>query len=635
MSNGAMAVCLAAAASWVAPALRAQSANYTITTVAGDHTLGYGFSGDGAAAIAQNGNPGAQFWNPVGLAVDSKLNLYIADQYNHRVRQVNSSGAVTTAAGSGAFGLAGDGGLSTLAALAFPCGLAVDSGGNVYIGDTGNSLIRKIATSGTISTLVGNDTSASNASGFTGDGGLATSAELNHPCGVAVDSAGNLFIADTANHRIRRVDAGTADISTVAGSGTAGFAGDGGPALGASFNFPMGIALDASGSNLYIADSLNHAIRKLSLSAGIVTTVAGVGGVQGSGGDGGLAIQANLRYPSDVAVDSAGNVFIADTDNSRIRRVDGVTGVITTIAGGQYGYSGDGGPATSAALKYPAGLTLAPGGLIYVADTQNDVVRLLTPPANAGTPPSIAPGGAITASDFGALHSVAPGTWVEIYGTNLAASTASWDYSTFAGYLGPTSLAGTSVTVGGQAAYTGYVSPGQVNVQLPLTLATGTQYLTVATASGTSAAYAIAVDASQAGLWAPSLLQAGGKRYAGALLADGTFALPAGAVPGISSRPAKPGEAVTLYGVGFGPVNPAISAGRIALVDNLLNSQLKVYIGGSQAALTYAGLAVGSVGLYQITFNVPPNIAAGAAVPLTFTLNGVSGAQTLYLAVGN
>jgi trimeric autotransporter adhesin len=244
------------------------------------------------------------------------------------------------------------------------------SAGNLYIADLGNSRIREVAAgTGIITTVAGNNTS-----GYSGDGEAATSAELNRPYGVAVDRAGNLYIADLSNNRIREVTASTGIITTVAGNGTFGYNGDGGAAASAELSSPTGVAVDSAG-NLYIADSGNNRVREVAVGTGIITTVVG-NGTEGYNGDGGLATSAELNDPAGVAVDSAGNLYISDTDNVVIRKVTASTGIINTVAdNGTDSYSGDGGAATSAALSYPLGLALDNVGNLYFADANNNVVR--------------------------------------------------------------------------------------------------------------------------------------------------------------------------------------------------------------------------------------------------------------------
>jgi sugar lactone lactonase YvrE len=314
-----------------------------ITKIAG--TFWSGYNGDNIDATW------ARLYYPFGVHVDPSHNIYIADTYNHRIRKVDGkTGIITTVAGIGFKGFSGDGGPATNARLRYPFNVFLDSAGNIYIVDTFNYRIRKVdAATKIITTVVGDG-----AAKFRGDGGLATDASIKKTYDVAVDSAGNLFIADTHSHVIRKVDAETGIINTVVGQGDrAGFEGDGGLATDAKLNSPTGVYVDASG-NIYAVDTKNDVIRKVDATTNIINTVAG-NGTGGFSGDGGLATNAQLDYPEAVWVDSAGNMFIVDTDNCRIRRVDGTTGIITTVAGTTYcGYNGNDQPATEAALYYPS-----------------------------------------------------------------------------------------------------------------------------------------------------------------------------------------------------------------------------------------------------------------------------------------
>jgi len=324
-------------------------------------------AGNGKDGFSGDGGPAtsAQLFNPHGIAADASGNLYIADTDNRRIRKVSATGIMSTAAGNGAEGFSGDGGPATAARLSYPFWIAVDSFGDLYIADSLNFRIRKVSASGIITTVAGKGTR-----GFSGDGGPATSAEIGAPRGLAVDASGNLYFADADNSRIRKVSA-TGNIVTVAGNGIKGFSGDGGPATSAEIADPNGVAVDSSG-NLYIDDEDNVRIRKVD-AAGIITTVAG-GGSNGLG-EGGPAVAAEISDPVSVAVDSAGNVYFADANNGIIRKVS-AEGIIATIAGsGDYGYNGDDRPALSARLSTLGGVAVDSEGDVYLVDEQNQRIR--------------------------------------------------------------------------------------------------------------------------------------------------------------------------------------------------------------------------------------------------------------------
>jgi len=586
-----------------------QAPKFTISTVAG--TGSAGFAGDGGAATA------AQLKFPAGVAFDAAGNLYIADSFNSRIRKVDTSGNISTIAGTGDFGYFGDTNAATKAGMNRPYSLAIDKSGNIYIADTYNDAVRKITvSSGVMSTFAG-----TSQQGLGGDGGAATGALLDTPTGLVFDSAGNLYIVDTGNDRIRKV--GTdGNISTFAGSGSSAFSGDGGPAASAGLNSPQGIAIDNAG-NLFIADTFNHRVRKITPD-GTISTVAGNGnGTQA--GDGGPATQASLYYPKGLAVDRSGNLFISDWLNSRVRVVT-TDGTIWTAAGnGSFDYYGDGGPATGAALRFPWGLAVDSTSNVYIADDENSVIRKLTPTLTLTSQiPKIDLAGVTSAAAFGGFSSVAPGSWIEIHGTHLANHARAWTSADFQGSQAPTSLDGIGVTIGGQAAFISYISPEQINAQIPSGAHLGPQAVRVITAAGSSDPQMITVNEVQPGLLAPASMMIGDKQYTQAVLADGSAVA--------ASRPARPGETVVLYGVGFGPVTSGISAGDIVQQDNSLLLPFQVFFGGTRAAVNYAGLAPGSVGLYQFNVIVPDSVA-GAAVPLTFAVGGSSGQQVLYTAV--
>jgi sugar lactone lactonase YvrE len=301
---------------------------------------------------------------PAGIAYDAAGNIYIADLNHNVIREVNLADVITTVAGTGEQGFAGDGGAPTGALLDSPAGVAVDGVGNIYIADTHNNRIRKVS-GGIISTIAGTGVAS-----FSGDGGAALSATLNHPTALAVDGAGNLYIADTDNHRIRKIS-GT-NITTVAGDGEQSFAGDGGAATAAGLDSPNVVAVDGAG-NIYIGDTHNERVRVVN-SSGVISTLAGNSSKSYSG-DGGAATSASLARPRGLSVDAAGNVYVADSDNNRIRLI-ATTGKIATAAGnGSQGFGGDGGPAISATLDTPRAPAVEVAGVFALSDTRNDLVR--------------------------------------------------------------------------------------------------------------------------------------------------------------------------------------------------------------------------------------------------------------------
>ena len=544
----------------------ATAQQYTISTIAGNGVAGF-IDGD-----ALNG---AQLNFPAGITLDSSGKLYIADTVNYRIRTL-SGGLLATIAGNGTSGYTGDGSAATSAELASPGAVAVDGSGNVYIADTGNHVIRKI-TGTTISTFAGNNTS-----GYQGDGGLATGAELASPSGVAVDGSGNVYISDTGNNLIRKVDS-SGNINAVVGAkGTAN-----------TLNNPNGIAIDKNGF-LYIADTNNHRILKWANNK--LTTIAGTG-VPGFSGDGGPATQAMLQYPRGIAVDAAGNLYIADSTNSRIRKIT-PDGTIVTIAGnGKLNYTGDGGPATKAALYFPRGVVVDSQGNVYISDSSNQVIRELQ-----GTYPAISDGGVTNAASFAQI--ISPGALATVWGSNLSAVTAvnSAPWST--------SFNGINVSVNGTNAPIYYVSPNQINFQVPWGTPAGTTQVIVSVNGGAS--NTANVQAMTAG---PGLFEFPGTSQAIVENQDYTVNGPSNAAAG--------GTYIYAFFTGTGSVSPAQSDGVPAPSASLVvaTSSYSAKIGSATAQVQFAGLAPGFIGLGQMNIAVPTGLAAGT-YPLTITLDG-------------
>ena len=316
-------------------------------------------AGSGTGGFADGIGIAAQFYTPTGVALDAQSNIYVADPNNYRIRKITASGIVSTLAGNGTYGFVDGNG--TTAQFKFPVGAALDAQGNIYVADADNNRIRKITASGIVSTLAGSGTA-----GFADGNGPA--AQFNSPNGVALDAQGNIYVADDFNNRIRKITS-SGIVSTLAGSGTYGFADGNGPA--AQFNSPAGVALDAQG-NIYVADANNHRIRKITAS-GIVSTLAG-SGTQGFADGNGPAAQFHLPY--GVALDAQDNIYVADALNNRIRKIT-ASGLVSTLAGsGTQGFADGNG--TTAQFYTPAGVALDAQGNIYVAEIGNNRIRKIT-----------------------------------------------------------------------------------------------------------------------------------------------------------------------------------------------------------------------------------------------------------------
>ena len=381
-----------------------------LTLVAGNSRPGY--SGDGGPAIQ------AQLNGPQGLAVGPSGNLYIADSVNNRVRVVNTSGVINTFAGTGQSSPGGggtfnDGGLAINGLLRLPSGVCVDSNGNVFIADTGDNIIREVTIDGIINTVAGDGFGS-----YSGDTNSALTAELHTPTDVAVDKNFNIYIADSANAAIREVTYTTGIITTIAGNASIGDTGDTGPATSASLVTPYAITVDSSG-NVYFVENGDSVIRKVTPSNMYIYRVAG-NGIAGFSGDGSAATKAQFNFPTGMALDSSGNIYVADSLNNRIRKITGAT--VSTIGGnGVLSYSGDGGPASSAQLNTPQAVAVDSSGNFYFADTVNNVVRKVTASgaistiAGNGTQGFGGDGGAATAAQFNKPQGIAVDSSGKVY----------------------------------------------------------------------------------------------------------------------------------------------------------------------------------------------------------------------------
>lgn len=361
-----------------------------IATLAGD---GRSVS-DGLGGLAVLASVG----RPRGIAIDSAGDIYVSDQDSDTIQRLEaSSGLWTRFAGTGAAGFSGDGGPASSAQLSLPGGMCI-TGGRLVFADINNQRIRTIDLgTGVISTIAGSGPTGSGSGAFAGDGGPATSARFNNPFDVAADAAGNLYVGDIQNHRIRRIDAQTGVITTVVGNGLNGYSGDGGSALNAALGQPRGVTIDPHG-NIFFGDQPNDVIRRVDAQTGVITTVAGTG-VRGFSGDGGLATAAQIGRPHGLLVDAAGNLTFVDPENDRIRRVSGATGVIHTLAGvGSAGSAGDGGPATSAQLNFPLYLAQSATSIVFTDFSGRTVRRLASPTATPPRPPENLAAATVTAA---------------------------------------------------------------------------------------------------------------------------------------------------------------------------------------------------------------------------------------------
>jgi sugar lactone lactonase YvrE len=343
--------------------------SWIITTAVGTGMAGFGGDGGPAERALLNG--------PFDLGFDRAGNLYFSDTFNHRIRRVDAkSGLIATIAGCGEAGYSGDGGPATQARLNEPYGIALDDRGNLYIADRHNHCVRRLDPAGIITTFAG-----AGKAGFGGDGGPAEMAGMVEPNGLAFDPGQRrLFIADVADHRVRVVDLAAGRIATFAGTGAAEHGGDGGPAAAARIHGARAVKVAGDGA-VYILERQGSTLRRVDAKSGLIATIAGTGG-RGYSGDGGPALAAVFDAPKEFALDRGGDPLVVDTENHAIRRIDLSNGTVTTIAGGHQGGGGDGGAAEMAGLDRPHGIAVGPDGAIYIGDTNNHRIRKLTPQAS-------------------------------------------------------------------------------------------------------------------------------------------------------------------------------------------------------------------------------------------------------------
>ena len=574
-----------------------------VTTIAGNGQISH--SGDGLQGTL------AQLNAPQGVAVDSAGNFYIADSANNVVRRVDTKGVITNFAGNGSAGNGGDGGAATGAQLNTPEDLAVDPAGNLYIADSRNNKVRKVAPNGTISTFAGSGTAGSG-----GDGGAAGSATLNLPFGIAADTAGNIYITEFLGNRVRKVTPdGT--ISTVAGNGTSGYSGDGGSATAAMLNGPQDVAADSSG-NIYIADANNNRVRQV--SGGTINTVAG-NGLSGYDRDGVQATTTNVGNPVAVAVDTFGNLYIAD-GSLRVRKVY-TSGIITTIAGsGTRGYAGDGGSATNAQLYSPSALAVNSSGNVWLADTNNNAVRVLQP-NNAGISVS-----SVVNAASNQLGAISPGLVVVIYGSGLGPANLV-QYQLDANGLIPTTLSGTTVYFNGAAAPILYTSANQVGAVVPFNLDNDTLEQAFVQYQGQTS---LPVNVSVAFV-TPAIFTLDGSGKGQAAAINNTD----GSING-AAHPVKIGGYIQFYITGAGPTNPPAVDGQPNAVPLPIPivTPVTVTIGGQQVTPQFVGGAPGAVaGITQVNVQVPSGITPGSAVPVVVTVGNSNSQNGVTIAVSN
>ncbi len=581
-----------------------------ITTVAGIGERG--FSGDGGPATSAaiglaflvNECDPARFEEQSHLTVDAAGNIYIADSANNRVRRIAPDSVITTVAGTGerpavdarcspqgGAAAAGDNGPAATARLYGPAQAIPGPGGVFFIVDQKNNRIRQITADGRITTIIG-----SNLHAFFAPNIPATSSPLDWPSAAAYAPDGSLYFAELHSHRIARL-APTGRLQLIAGTGFAGDAPENATATTSRLNAPTHLVFDPAG-NLLVADQGNHKIRRIT-PAGIITTIAGTGAA-GYSGDDGPASAARLNQPNAIALDPAGNLYIADMGNHRIRRV-ALDGTITTVAGtGQPGRGPDDVPATESALRFPNSIAIHSSGDLLIADWQNFRIRRV-----AFSPrPAIAAGGIVNGASF-AAGPVAPGSLISLFGANFAP-----DLQQAASLPLPRELGGVRVSSAGRSWPLVFVSPSQINAQVPYDAPAGPLAVTVTTTAGDSTAETITIAPA-----APGIFLRDSRR---AIAQNQDFRL---------NDPATPearGRVLTVYLTGHGALDGAMEAGEPAPTTSLLRALATplATVGGRPARVLFLGLSPGFVGLAQANIEIPADAPTGPAIELTLSLDG-------------
>ena len=577
---------------------RANVVANTIQLVAGaGPSLG---AGDNAPAVE------SVLLQPSGVAVDPDGNVFVSDVVDNRVRRIAANGIITTFAGNGVLGLSGNGAIASNSELGRPRGMAMDRNRNLYVASTWGSQIYKISAAGILTVFAG----GGNNIGISGDGGLATNARLNTPFGVAVDRNDNVYIADTGNHRIRKVDS-RGMISTVAGSGDGGFQGDGGAATAARLSSPRAVVVDSQG-NLIIADTLNHRVRKVD-GAGIISTIAGTGET-GAAADGIAAIEARVWSPGALAFDAFGNLLIAISALGQIRSLS-EDGILRVVAGtAALGFAGDGGVATEAQLSAPTGLAVGADGSIYIADQNNERVRKLAPVrlASAGVAnrASLA-GGAVAANEHVVIQGLGLGPLVMVTATTDGAGRY------------PKTLVGTQVLFDGAPVPLFSVQDRLVVAAVPASLASDKVRIQISYQGRLTEEVVLDVVPAVPGVFVRS---EDGRGPANARNEDGADNTEAG--------PAAVGSVVTFLATGLGSTNPLVEDGTVVVDEVSPALGVDVTIGGVAAEVVGVRVAAGqTAGIMEVKVRIPVGLDAGSA-PLLIRAGGAlsQGGVTVWVA---